>query len=219
MKPLRLIHFILNLIYPNVCGICNKQDKEDLCEKCEIKFKKIAKIKIHEVQDKNFKKHLYLFKYEGLIKQKLIDYKFNEKPYIYKSFVKFMINNKKVCAFLKSYDIIIPVPIHKHRNRERGYNQSTLIAEGLAKQISTLNCVEDVLYKTRNIAPQSGKTKAERIRDVVGTYEIKNKEKIMGRKVLLLDDIYTTGSTVNECCKVLKMANPCRLDVLTLAKD
>ena len=219
MKLFPFINYVINFIYPNVCGICNKICKSDLCKKCEIKMNSIAKIKIDYYSNKNFKKHLYIFKYEGIIKEKLIDYKFNEKIFIYKSFIKFIINNKKICRFLKSYDIIIPVPIHKKRNKNRGYNQSAVFAREIANNISKLKYVGDVLIKKTNNKPQSKKNRVEREKNVINAYVLQNEQKIKDKKILLLDDIYTTGYTVNECCKVLKQGNPKYIDVITIARD
>ena len=219
MKLSSFINYVLNLIYPNVCGICSKISKEDLCKKCEIKLNNIAKVNINNYNNKNFKKHLYIFKYEDIIKEKLIDYKFNEKTYIYKSFVNFLIKNKKICRFFKSYDIIIPVPIHYKRKIERGYNQSALFARKIANYFDNLTYIDNCLYKIKNNIPQSSKNKLERENNVIGVYKIKNVNKISNKRVLLLDDIYTTGNTVNECCKVLLQANPKYIDVITLAKD
>lgn len=219
---MRILHFIndvLNLIYPNVCGICDKICNEDICKKCELKLKKISKIKVDTYKNRHFKKHLYIFKYEGIIKQRLIKYKFNEKIYIYKAFVNFMLKNKKVCRFLKNYDIIIPVPIHKNRKLERGYNQSALLAKKIANNFKSLHYIDDVLLKKVDNKPQSTKNKTDRQKDVIGVYYLRNEYKINNKKILLLDDIYTTGSTVNECCKILKQAKPKWLDVITIAKD
>lgn len=213
------IKYVINLIYPNVCGICDKLCDDDICKKCEIKLNDISKIKIERYTNKYFKKHLYIFKYEGIIKERLIKYKFNERNYIYKAFVKFMLKNKKICDFLKNYDIIIPVPIHTKRRMERGYNQSALIAKEISKEIQKIDYLEDVLIKKINNKPQSTKNKSERKNNVIGAYYMKNKEKINNKKILLLDDIYTTGNTVNECCKILQSANPKCIDVITIAKD
>ena len=213
------INNALNLIFPNVCGICNKLCNDDLCKKCEIEFNKIAKIKIDNYSDKYFRKHLYIFKYEGIIKERLINFKFNEKIYIYKSFINFFIKNKKICRFLKSYDIIIPVPIHNKRKLERGYNQSALFARSIADNFDNLTYIDDCLIKFKNNKPQSTKNKLDREKNVIGAYKTQNKDKIFRKKVLLLDDIYTTGSTVNECCKILKEANIKFVDVITIAKD
>ena len=217
-KVLLFINHILNLIYPNVCGICGKICKESLCKKCEIKLDNIKKFKIDKIKDKNFEKHLYIFKYEGIIKEKLIEFKFNQKPYICKTFVKFLIKNKKICRFLKSYDIIIPVPIHYNRKLERGYNQSALIVKQIAKQLD-IKYEDKVLYKKINNKPQSTKNKEERKQNVIGVYDIKNEYKILNKKILLLDDIYTTGSTVNECSKILKKTGAKKVDIITIAKD
>lgn len=219
MQINEIIKYVINLIYPNVCGICDKLCDDDIRKKCEIKLNNISKIKIDRYTNKYFKKHLYIFKYEGIIKERLIKYKFNERNYIYKAFVKFMLKNKKICDFFKNYDIIIPVPIHTKRRMERGYNQSALIAKAISKKIPQIDYLEDILIKKINNKPQSTKSKFERKNNVIGAYYLKNKEKINNKKILLLDDIYTTGNTVNECCKILQSANPKCIDVITIAKD
>lgn len=219
MNILLFINYALNLIYPNCCGICDEICKNNICKKCELKLKKLSKFKIDIYKNRNFKKHLYIFKYDGIIKNRLIDYKFNGKSYIYKAFVNFIIKNKKTCRFLKSYDIIIPVPIHNNRKINRGYNQSALISKELAKKFSNISYIGNVLKKKKNNKPQSSKNKEERYQNVNNVYYLKNEQKIYGKKVLILDDIYTTGATVNECSKMLKKAKPKCIDVLTIAKD
>ena len=124
-----------------------------------------------------------------------------EINYLYKTFSKCMLKNKNLCNFLKSYDIIIPVPLHKKRKMERGYNQSALIAKYLAKNLELKYC--DILIKNTNTKPQSSKNLKERKKAVVGIYEIKNKSLLKGKSVVIFDDIYTTGSTLEECKKVL----------------
>ena len=215
---LYFINYAINFIYPNVCGICDKVCKDNLCKKCEIKLKSISKNKIENYNDKSFKKHIYLFKYEGIIKERLIKFKFNNKPYIYKSFVNFLIKNEKICSFLKSYDIIIPVPIHYNRKITRGYNQSALISAEIAKKL-LIDYSEKVLFKKIDNKPQSTKNREERSVNVIGAYYAKNEYIIANKKVLLIDDIFTTGSTVNECAKILKNAGAKQIDILTIAKD
>ena len=204
-KILCFINHAINFIYPNVCGICDKVYEKDLCPKCTVRLNNIAKNKIEVYEDKNFKNHIYLFKYDGIIKERLIKFKFNDKPYIYKAFVNFLIKNEKICRFLKSYDIIIPVPIHYNRKVTRGYNQSALISKEIAK-ILHIDYSENMLLKKINNKPQSTKNKEDRKANVIGVYYIKNKYKLLNKKVLLVDDIYTTGSTVNECARLLKQA-------------
>lgn len=219
MKILHFINYVLNLIYPNVCGICDRLCDQNICKRCELKLNNIAKVKIDQYNNKNFRKHFYIFKYEGIIKSRLIKFKFNEKVYIYKAIVNFMLKNKKVCGFLKKYDIIIPVPIHNNRKLERGYNQSALLAKEISNNFENIQYIKDTLFKKIDNKPQSTKNKIDRQKDVIGVYYLKNEDKIRSKRILLLDDIYTTGSTVNECCRILKQARPKRLDVMTIAKD
>ncbi len=165
-----------------------------------------------------FDYHIYFFKYEGIIRQTILKYKFRDKSYLYKTFTNFFIKNENFCGFLEKYDIIIPVPISSKRNKERGYNQSTLIARELSKKMHkklVINC----LYKTKNIIEQSKLSKEEREKNIQGVYSLKNYRKLENKKILLVDDIFTTGSTANECCKVLYSANPAKITVLTIAKD
>lgn len=215
---LSIINYIFNLIYPNVCGICDKIYKKNLCPKCEIRLNNLAKFKIDYYNNKYFSKHLYIFKYEGIIKNKLIDYKFNQKPYIYKCLIEFTTKNKKFCKILKSYDIIIPVPIHYFRKVKRGYNQSELLAKGISK-ILGLNYKNNVLKKIRNNKPQSTKNKKDRKENVINAYKIKNVDEVTGKSIILLDDIFTTGNTVNECSRVLKQNGAKDVAIITIAKD
>lgn len=217
---------ILNIIYPPVCGFCGKIDKNYFCEECRSKLDKIRKDKVEEYNEKNFKKHYYVFEYTGIIREKLIDYKFNDKSYLYKTFEKTLINNKKICEFIKAYDIIIPVPIHKKRKKERGYNQSSLIINEFAKELKKsyekkIKINNKILYKVKNTNKQSMLNKYERKANIDNAYKINEDmiNLIENKNILIFDDIYTTGSTVNECAKMLKNAKPNKIDVFTYAKD
>ena len=221
-KILRIQEKILNLIYPQTCGICGKLAQNSLCKKCEINLEKQSENQIinngEEIENKYFKEIMYIFKYEGQIRKLIIDYKFNEKSYLYLTFVNFLLKNKKIFENIKSYDTIIPVPISKKRLKTRGYNQSLLIAKEIAKQ-TNLELVNNCLIKTKNIIEQSKLNKEDRIQNIQGVYELKNKQLIKNKKILLIDDIYTTGSTVNECSKILKKGTKDKIGVLVLAKD
>ena len=131
---------------------------------------------------------------------------------------KNLIKNENFCRIIQSYDIIIPVPISKKRNKARGYNQSFLIAKELSKKLD-IELVNNCLYKHKNIVEQSKLGKEERIRNIQGVYDLSNSKKLENKKILLVDDIFTTGSTANECCKTLKLANTKEIAVLTIAKD
>ena len=165
-----------------------------------------------------FDEHLYVFKYEGTVRRYILKYKFQDKSYLYKTFVNFLLKNEKFFEIIKSYDTIIPVPISKKRRKERGYNQSYLLAKEIAKKTG-INLENNCLLKRKNIIEQSKLNKQDRIENVQGVYELINSKKLVNQKIILLDDIYTTGSTVSECCKILKTASPNKIVVITIAKD
>ena len=110
---------ILNFIYPNVCGICGEIAKDDICNKCKVKIKTWKRNKKHIYLTKYFTTHLYLFDYQNVIRERILQYKFQEKTYLCRSFTKNIVNDKKICGFLQNYDIIIPVPISKKRKRTK----------------------------------------------------------------------------------------------------
>ena len=167
---------------------------------------------------KHFENHYYIFKYDNLIRKLIIDYKFNEKPYLYRSFLEFLNNYQKEYIQFKIYDIIIPVPISKKRKRERGYNQSLLIAREISSK-EKIKLGDKVISKVKNNNTQSKLNKEERAENVKNVYKITNNKEIINKNILLIDDIFTTGATLNECSRMLKQAGAKKIDVLTIAKD
>lgn len=210
----------LDILYPPVCGICGKVNKFSLCKKCEIRLKKQAIFSIDDYSRKMrfFSEHLYMFKYDGEIRKVLLNYKFNDKSYIYKTFVNFLKKNEKMCVQIKKYDIIIPVPISLKRFKQRGYNQSALIARQIASDMDLI-FANSVLVKIKNNVAQSLLDGENREQNVKNVYKLNNVKKVQNKNVLLVDDIYTTGSTVNECCRLLNKLNIKKIGVFTLAKD
>lgn len=213
------IEKFLDLIFPPVCGICNKEINTYLCEKCEKEINKITCVGENKYSDKYFSTHMYLFKYEGIIRNKIISYKFDDKPYLYKTFCEIFVKNKKVCEFLKNYDIIISVPMYKKKKNQRGYNQSELIAREIAKKVEKIEYRNDILIKIKNTAKQSSLNKEQRKENLKNAYAINNNEYILNKNILIFDDIYTTGSTANECAKTLSEAGAKEIGILTIAKD
>ena len=216
-----MLEKILNLIFPNVCGFCYKFNNNNLCKKCEMILNKYEFNNIKDYTQDKQKYFDYLFcalKYENIIREKIIQYKFNEKSYLYKTFAKIIIKNKKIYSFFKLYDIIIAVPMHKSKKNIRGYNQSELVAKEIAKQME-LVMEKDTLIKVKKTQVQSTLTKSKRMENIKDAFGIKNSDKIKNKKIILVDDIYTTGSTVNECSKVLKKAGAKEICVVTIAKD
>lgn len=137
------------------------------------------------------------------------------KSYIYKTFAKILLNDKKLCKILSTYDIIIPIPIHKKRKNARGYDQSALIAKEIARNIDKIKYA-NALKKIKNTKRQSSLQKIERMQNVKHAYQVINKQIIENKKIILFDDIYTTGSTANEGAKILKEKGAKEILVLSL---
>ena len=98
-KIFKIQEKISNLLYPPVCGICGKITPKGICIKCNVELKKQAEVNIlqkEEIEEKNFEELMYIFKYEGQVRKLILDYKFNEKSYMYKTFVNFLLNYKKI---------------------------------------------------------------------------------------------------------------------------
>ena len=221
-KVKKIVDKILDIIYPKQCIICGKTYTDIICDKCYYKniFPIVKKQwRIKRYSNKCFDEHLYIFEYKDEIRKKIIDYKFNDKVYLRDFFVKIFIKNKKMCRKIKKYDIIIPVPIHKKRERERGYNQSELIAYKIAEKFQGLKLLTDTLVKNKYTKPQSSLDKIQRQNNVKDVYSIKNKEKILNKRIILFDDVYTTGATVNECSRLLKENGAKEILIFTIAKD
>ena len=156
-----------------------------------------------------------MFVYDGIIRKKIIKYKFLNAPYLYYFFASVILDDLKLIEYIKKFDIIIPVPIHKKRKKKRGYNQSELIAKVISQKLD-IQLQLNVLYKIRNNLPQSTLNQAERKYNAKNVYILKNKELIENKNILIFDDIYTTGNTVNECSKILKMAGAKEKEIMEI---
>ena len=216
-----LLKRLERLVFPPCCLICGKLLSEICCKDCEKRIYDKLNLKIESKSKKDyyFEKHMYLFTYKDEIRNLILDYKFNDKSYLYKLFSKIITKNKKICGILKKYDIIIPVQIHKKRKQKRGYNQSELITRQISNKIPSLVHENKAIQKIRHNIEQSSLSKEQRKQTVKNVYKIINKEKIENKNIVLFDDIYTTGNTVNEISKILKQNGANKILVLTIAKD
>jgi ComF family protein len=117
---------------------------------------------------------------------------------------------------LPQADAVIPVPLHKSRHRHREFNQSALVARQLAGNLKAdfiINC----LTKISDTAPQVGLRYRERIKNVRNAFRVEDEAKLSGNKIILVDDVVTTGSTIRECAKVLKKAGASHVYAVSLA--
>jgi competence protein ComFC len=114
-------------------------------------------------------------------------------------------------------ELIVPVPLHPARRRERGFNQARLLARDLAS-LRGLAVLDGALVKTRNAPAQAGLGAAERERNVRSAYAVKRPARVRGRTLILVDDVTTTGATIRECARVLNEAGAREVRAITLAQ-
>ena len=214
---MEILEKILEYIFIPTCGICNKLEGGYLCKECEklLRLYEISSIK--NIKNDNIQM-MNIWKYEDLIRKLILQFKFNNKSYLYKTFCEFIVKNKKIFDFIKSYDIIIPVPMHRKKLKLRGYNQSELIAREIAKK-AKIDIDTNILIKIKNNKVQSTLDKKEREENTKNVYKLINQEKIYNKNVLIFDDIFTTGATINSCINEIRKAKVKKIGVLTLAKD
>lgn len=115
------------------------------------------------------------------------------------------------------YSLIIPVPLHIKRLRERGFNQALILARAIGEK-QNINVDFSVLKRHKFTQTQTGSNKKERKQNIGGAFEVSDRQKIAGKNIILIDDVYTTGATVNECAKTLMKGGAQNISVLTLAR-
>lgn len=230
----------LELVYPekNTCFICDIYDEKIqdkyICPVCEKSIKKLepplcAKCskpmdysessdicKECFSQERYFETSKSLYVYEGLIKKAIYSYKYYNKPYFYKLFGK-MLLDYMISNNYTSFDFITSVPLHPSKMRKRGYNQSELLARYISNEFRIPYL--DALKRTKKTLKQSEMSKEERRKNLKKAFAAKKcAEKAINSQVLLVDDIYTTGSTVEECSKVLIDYGISKVYVITIAR-
>jgi len=117
---------------------------------------------------------------------------------------------------IEQFDFMVPIPLHPTRKRERGYNQSFLLASQLSR-IFNINLNINLLIKIKNTKNQSLLSKKERWTNITGAFKIKNPNEVNNKSILLIDDLLTTGATSSEAAKALKSAGAKTVGVFTLA--
>ncbi len=155
------------------------------------------------------------FSYNKQMRQSILKFKFGNKPCYAKSYAEFMY--ERLCSYemQNAFQAIVPVPVSKKRLRTRGYNQTLLLARALSKKCGVP--VYDVLRKTINTPPQSTLKYHERLNNLKGSITLQKKCPALPAAVLLIDDVYTTGTTAKVCASVLHQGGAHQILVCTVA--
>ena len=202
---MKIFKNILAVLFPQKCLGCKKEN-EILCSDCLLKINRPDTPHLNGIhiaanyQDLVLKKALWMLKYQG-VKQLA-------KPLA--ELIK-----ERIWKKLETGDwLIVPVPLSKNKLRHRGYNQAELIARELPGNVRA-----DVLFKKFHTKSQvEVKDKEERLANIIGSFEVRNPEKIKGKKIILIDDVLTTGATMREAKKVLKQAGAKKVIGIVVAR-
>jgi ComF family protein len=200
-------HSTLPILTQQQCPICKKVETKngETCPNCLKKEDNFIDgvFVASSFQDKLLKKAIHYYKYRFVYDL--------SKP------LSLLLAQSLFNSTVPAPDIIIPVPLHKRRARWRGFNQSELLAKNLDLQIPLIT---DTLLRTKYTIPQvKMKNRNKRQQNLNNAFTVKNTQHINGKNVLLIDDVLTTGTTLNKCAKVLKQSGCNKVFCLVLARE
>ncbi len=224
---MRFLNYIIDLFYPKLCLNCLEsliKGEDTLCLACLID---LPETDFHKEENNQVEKLFWgkveverasslLFFRKGSISQKLLHelkYRRN-KPLGY-----FLgrISGVEIQDYpLAEVDMIVPVPLHKKKKIKRGYNQSKLICEGLS-EILNKPVISNNLIRIKENTTQTNKSVYERYKNTQGIFAIKRKQVFEGKRILLVDDVITTGSTLEGCVSLLNEIKGTTVNVFTIA--
>lgn len=158
-----------------------------------------------------------IFSYEDMMVNVIHQFKYKSNISVGEIMASFMASFSFPDIDFADYSLMIPVPLHIKRLRERGFNQSLILARALGQQ-KNIPVDFSLLKRNKFTLTQTGSNKKERQKNIKGAFDVSNKKKIINKNIILVDDVYTTGATVNECAKTLTKAGAGKVSVLTLAR-
>ncbi len=165
-----------------------------------------------------FSKHRSAGRYDGIVRDIILLYKYSGFEVLGELLADYIEQTLGLEEDLwVGVDAIVPVPLHPAREKKRGFNQSRVLAKRLSR-IKKIQLLERRLVKTKNIPPQTSLEANERATNVRGAFKVRGADTIKGKIILLVDDVYTTGSTLRECSLVLERAGAKEVRAVTIAQ-
>lgn len=204
-----------------LCDKCNSEivylGEVNACRKCgaplnpETKICDDCKMTIF-----NFDEARACVEYSGKAKDMILGIKYSRKIYLAKYFAHLLY--EKLLSWGVLVDFIVPVPLADKRFKQRGYNQSEVIANELSL-LSGIKVDTTIVKRENSGKIQQGLTRKERVENMKGVFTLVNKEKLTGKNVLILDDVFTTGATADELSRMIRKLKPDKIYVLTVGKQ
>lgn len=219
---------LISLLYPNLCLACSENlptRDEIICLSCQVK---LPKTNFHFEKENAFTERfwgriplesgaaLYHYIKGGRVQDLLHQLKYERKRDIGIKLGEWYGSQLKDVSFFKDIDVIVPVPLHPRKERLRGYNQSDLFAQGLSETMQK-PWLKDGLIRNTFTESQTQKSRAERMDNVKEVFEVGNRKKLIGKHILLVDDVMTTGATMEVCGAKLLEVSGTTLSMATIA--
>lgn len=220
----------LEIVFPLSCGGCGSTGSI-LCQTCKDSFRFVNDasacsfcgtwLSIESVCGEctlnrpPFEHGHFGFYFEGALREALHSFKFKARKDVGRALVRLL--QPKLLAMQDEFDVIVPLPVTEKRLKERGFNQTFIIGE----EISALTSKELaywVLHKTRETRDQYTLSRSERKKNIRGVFALRNGNALKDKRVLLVDDLFTTGATAKEATKVLKAAGSRSVVLFALAR-
>lgn len=216
-SAVKLVFDLFDFVYPPICVTCDgelEKREKYICSRCWNSFERVVMTEniIQSIESKfiidesiDRVKSVFLFNRDARVRMAIHLLKYAQALSIADKFGLFILNAIENDRKLSNVDFVVPVPLHRARLRERGYNQSELISRGVAKGLG-VPIVRDILIRTRYTETQTRLDLARRAVNVRGAFSIKKNylDVISGKSYLIIDDVITTGATIRECGKLLK---------------
>ncbi len=219
---------LLNVLFPVFCNGCSNlllKNEKVICTKCNhnlpfthhhnIKETEIDKV-FYGIIPIEFGASMLYFTKKGVSQNLIHNLKYKNRQEIGTYLGDLYSLELMKLAIFKEIDCIIPVPLHKKRFHERGYNQVTTFCKSIEKNL-TIPILDTILVKKLHLKSVTDKSKEKRLEHNKNVFAIENQDKIEGKHILLIDDVFTTGATIEACSKeILKIKNT-KISILTMA--
>ena len=218
----------LNLIAPQACSVCGARlsiGEEVLCVTCNLHLPRtyFSKQAYENLMARRFwgriplERAAALFYYEAgsEVSRMIYDMKYHDRPDIGFSLGRMAAEEFAADGFFEGIQLIVPVPLERKRHRQRGYNQSMEIARGVAS-VTGIPIAEKVVDRIRYTESQTHKSMRERMENVEDAFRLTGKVDIVGRHILMVDDIVTSGATICSCVEAMKASGKFPVSVLSL---
>lgn len=218
----------ISLFYPRICSACLQvlnQDEKDLCLYCKLS---LPKTNFHEIDENPIQKLFggrmkvefatayYYFTKKGKVQNLLHNIKYNGLKDLAVSIGLWFGSELVSSNYFNTVSTIVPVPLHKKKLKIRGYNQSEYFGIGLSKSMKR-ELSTDNLIRTIHTGTQTKKNRFQRWENVSKNFHVQYPDKFSGKHILLIDDVITTGSTLEACYLALKQCDNIKISIASIA--